>query len=228
MLLTPFGKFYGPNITPHPAAGIGKWSEADFTRALRRGERPDGGHYFPAFPYASFSGMSDADIRDLWAYLRALPASDRANRSHELRFPFGWRWLIIPWKWLFFAPQPVAANPQAGAAPNRGAYIAGALAHCTECHTPRNFLGGPVKRRLLAGGEIVDGRTPNLTPTRLKRWNDAQLKEYLKSGATPEGDVPAEAMEEVIRNTTSRLSPEDLNALVAYLRSLAPLPDEKR
>ena len=228
MLQTPFGKFYGPNITPHPAAGIGKWSEADFTRAIRLGERPDGEHYFPAFPYASFTGMNDADIRDLWAFLRALPPSDRANQAHDLRFPFGFRWLVIPWKWLFFAPQRPGANPTASAEVKRGAYIAGALSHCTECHTPRNFLGGPVRGRLLGGGEIIEGRTPNLTPTRLKRWNDVQLKEYLRSGTTPEGDVPAEAMEEVIRNTTSRLTPEDLGALVAYLRSLAPQREEKR
>jgi hypothetical protein len=89
-------------------------------------------------------------------------------------------------------------------------------------------LGGPVKGRLLGGGMISEGRAPNLTPTRLKRWSDAQLKEFLRSGATPEGDVPAEAMEEIIRNTTSQLSPQDLGALVAYLRSLPPLAEEKR
>lgn len=227
MLQTPFGKFYGPNITPHPAAGLGKWSETDFQRAIRLGERPDGAHYFPAFPYPSFSGMSDADIRDLWAYLRTLPPSERASQSHELRFPFGWRWLVIPWKWLFFAPGPLVPNPQASALVNRGAYLAGPLGHCGECHTPRNFLGGTMKGRAFAGGEIVEGRTSNLTPTRLKRWNDAQLKEFLRTGATPEGDVPGESMEEVIRNTTSQLTADDLAALVAYLRSLAALPEIK-
>lgn len=227
-LQTPFGVFYGPNITPHPSAGIGKWSEADFKRAIRLGERADGQHYFPAFPYASFTGMSDTDIRDLWAYLRTLASAERANQAHELRFPFGWRRLVTAWKWLFFVPQRAGVNPQASAEVNRGAYIAGALSHCTECHTPRNFLGGPVKGRLLGGGMISEGRAPNLTPTRLKRWSDAQLKEFLRSGATPEGDVPAEAMEEIIRNTTSQLSPQDLGALVAYLRSLPPLAEEKR
>jgi mono/diheme cytochrome c family protein len=157
-----------------------------------------------------------------------LASAERANQAHELRFPFGLRQLVTAWKWLFFVPQRAGVNPQASAEVNRGAYIAGALSHCTECHTPRNFLGGPVKGRLLGGGMISEGRAPNLTPTRLKRWSDAQLKEFLRSGATPEGDVPAEAMEEIIRNTTSQLSPQDLGALVAYLRSLPPLAEEKR
>lgn len=228
MLQTPFGKFYGPNITPHPSAGIGKWSEADFRRALRLGERPDGAHYFPAFPYPSFTGMNDADVRDLWAYLRTVPQSDRPSRAHELRFPFGWRFLVIPWKWLFFEPGSFVAPTGATAALARGAYLAGPLGHCGECHTPRNFLGATSKGKAFAGGEITEGRTPNLTPTRLKRWNDAQLKEFLRSGATPEGDVPSEVMEEVIRNTTSQLTADDLTALVAFLRSLVPLPEEKR
>src|SRR5450756_814468 len=93
-LKTPFGTFYGPNITPHPEAGIGRWSEADFMRAMRLGKRPDGAHYFPAFPYPSFTKISDSDLRDLWAYLRALPQSSRANQAHDLRFPFGWRILV--------------------------------------------------------------------------------------------------------------------------------------
>src|SRR6186997_106920 len=103
-LKTPFGTFYGPNITPHAEAGIGKWSEADFIRAMREGRRPDGAHYFPAFPYPSFTGITDADLRDLWAYLRSLPPGKRASQPHELRFPFGWRALVAGWKWLYFTP----------------------------------------------------------------------------------------------------------------------------
>jgi mono/diheme cytochrome c family protein len=228
VLDTPFGKFYGPNITPHPQHGLGKWSEADFRRALRLGERPDGAHYYPAFPYPSFTGMTDADIRDIWAYLRSLPTANRPNQAHELRFPFGWRFLVTFWKWLFFAPQPFVAIPQASAQVNRGAYLVKVLGHCGECHTPRYFLGGPKKDRWLAGGKLPDGRVPNLTPTRLKKWNDAQLREFLRSGSTPEGDAPSDTMYEVIRNTTSQLAPENLAALIAYLRSLPALPDEPR
>ena len=228
LLETPFGKFYGPNITPHPERGMGKWSEADFRRALRLGERPGGAHYYPAFPFPSFTGMTDADSRDLWAYLRSLPPANRANRAHELRFPFGWRFLVTFWKWLYFAPQPFVANPQATAQVNRGAYLVNVLGHCGECHTPRDFLGGLKKKRWLAGGVLPEGRVPNLTPTRLKKWSDAQLREFLRSGATPEGDPPSDAMDEVIRNTTSQLMPQDLDAMIAYLRSLPPLSEEPK
>lgn len=228
LLDTPFGKFYGPNLTPHPQRGLGRWSEADFRGALREGEGPQRVHYYPAFPYPSFTGMTDADTRDLWAYLRTLPSSDRVNRAHELRFPYGWRFLVRVWKWLFFTPQKFVADPRVSPQVNRGAYLVKVLGHCGECHTPRNVLGGLKTDRWLAGGKLPEGRVPNLTPARLKKWNDAQLKEFLRSGATPEGDVPSEAMYEVIRNTTSRLTPADLAAVVAYLRSLPPLPEEPK
>ena len=228
LLETPFGKFYGPNITPHPEMGLGKWSEADFRRAMRLGERPDGAHYYPAFPFPSFTGMTDADIRDLRAYLRGLPPANRTNRAHELRFPFGWRYLLTFWKWLFFAPQPFVASAQASVRVNRGAYLVNVLGHCGECHTPRNFLGGLKKDRWLAGGVLPEGRVPNLTPTRLKKWNDAQLREFLRSGATSTGDPPSDAMDEVIRNTTSQLTPQDVEALIAYLRALVSVVDDPR
>jgi mono/diheme cytochrome c family protein len=104
-----------------------------------------------------------------------------------------------------------------------------ALGHCGECHTPRNFLGGPKKNRYLAGGKLPDGGyVPNLTPTRLKKLGDKDLKDFLQSGQTPDGDVVAETMGEVIRNTTSQLTLPDLDALIAYLRSLPPLPEEPK
>ncbi|OFZ92998.1 MAG: hypothetical protein A3F74_03450 [Betaproteobacteria bacterium RIFCSPLOWO2_12_FULL_62_58] len=228
-LKTPFGTFYGPNITPHPEAGIGRWTEADFIRAMRLGERPDGANYFPAFPYPSFTRIPDADLRDLWAYLRTLAPSSRASRAHELRFPFGWRLLVTGWKWFFFTPGPFVNVPGLTQIANRGAYLVQALGHCGECHTPRNFLGGPKRDRFLAGGKGPDDkRTPNLTPTRLKKWSDEELKEFLLTGATPDGDAANETMDEVIRNTTSQLTPGDMAAVMAYLRSLPPLPDEPR
>jgi mono/diheme cytochrome c family protein len=223
---TPFGTFYGPNITPHPQAGIGSWSEADFRRALRSGERPDGQHYYPAFPYPSFTRITDADARDLWAYFRSLPASDRANRAHELRLPFRLRFLVGAWKYLYFEPGPVAADPARTPQLRRGAYLANALGHCGECHTPRTWLGGPDRSRAFAGAKLADGGgAPNLTPARLKKWNDAELKDFLAFGLTPDGDVVGDTMGEVIRNTTSQLTPEDLSAVVAYLRSLPAIAD---
>jgi mono/diheme cytochrome c family protein len=225
-LKTPFGTFFGPNITPHAEAGIGRWREQDFMRAMRDGRRPDGAHYFPAFPYPSFTRINDQDLRDLWAYLRTLPQSNRANQAHDLSFPFAWRWLVWGWKLLFFSPGPWIADPSANATLNRGAYLVNALGHCGECHTPRNFLGGPKKDRAFGGSNLA--KAPNLTPTRLKSKGDAEVKEFLLSGMTPDGDVAAESMAEVVRNTTSQLTPQDLDAVIAYLRALPPLPDEPK
>jgi mono/diheme cytochrome c family protein len=228
-LKTPFGTFYGPNITPDPDAGIGRWREADFVRALRHGERPDGASYYPAFPYPSFTKINDADLRDLWAYLRTLPPSKEASRPHQLGLLYRARWTLSLWKRLFFVPGPFIPDPQQSGAVNRGAYLVQALGHCGECHTPRNFLGGPKRGRFLAGGKVEDGKAaPNLTPTRLKQWNDAELADVLSSGLLPDGDVLGETMAEVVRNTTSQLTKEDLQALIAYLRSLPALPSEPK
>jgi mono/diheme cytochrome c family protein len=224
-LKTPFGTFYGPNITPHPQAGIGRWSEQDFFRAMRQGERPDGAHYYPAFPYTSFTRITDQDLRDLWAYLRSLPQSSRENRPHELGWPYRWRRLIWGWKWLFFEPGAFKPDPSKSDQVNRGAYLSNALGHCGECHTPRNFLGGPQKNRYLAGAKVGEATATNLTPTRLKKVSDDYLREVLQTGLTPDGDILSEAMGEVVRNTTGQLTREDLDALIAYLRSLPPLPD---
>jgi len=227
-LKSPFGTFYGPNITPHPEAGIGRWTEADFVRAIRQGERPDGKNYFPAFPYTSFTKIVDRDLRDLWAYLRTLAPSPRANQEHQMRFPFGWRFLVTFWKWFFFTPGPFTKLPGLSDIADRGAYLVQALGHCGECHTPRNFLGGPKTSRFLAGGKGPDGKdVANLTPSGLKKWSDKELEDILTTGIEPEGDFVAEAMGEVVRNTTSQLTPADLKALIAYLRTLAPVPSEK-
>jgi mono/diheme cytochrome c family protein len=228
-LKTPFGTFYGPNITPDKKAGIGNWTEADFLRALRQGDRPDGSNYFPAFPYPSFTKITDSDARDLWAYLRTLPPSAKPSQEHDLWFFFGWRWTVTFWKWFFFTPGPfknLAGLPDIA---NRGAYLVQALGHCGECHTPRTFFGGPKTSRFLAGGKGPDGKdVANLTPTGLKKQSDRELADFLTTGLTAEGDVPAEAMGEVIRNTTSQLTPSDLDALIAYLRTLPPIPNEKK
>jgi mono/diheme cytochrome c family protein len=228
-LKTPFGTFYGPNITPDEQAGIGRWTEGDFRRAMRHGERADGSNYFPAFPYPSFTRMSDEDVRDLWAYLRSLPPNGRRSQPHDLGILYAWRPLVGIWKRLFFTPGAFVPDPQLTPALNRGRYLVEALGHCGECHTPRNFLGGPKKDRFLAGGTGPDGkRVPNITPTRLKKRSEGELREFFTTGMTADGDVPAEAMAEVIRNTTSQLTPEDLNALIAYLRSLPALPEESK
>jgi mono/diheme cytochrome c family protein len=226
-LKTSFGTFYGPNLTPHPEAGIGRWTEADFVRAMRLGVRPDGAHYYPAFPYTSFTGITDRDLADLWAYLRTLPPHARVNRPHDLKWQYRWRPALAVWKWLYFTPGPFVSDPRRPANVERGAYLVGALGHCGECHTQRNFLGAMEKHRMLAGGKGPNGKdVPNITPTRLEKWTNAELQEFLVSGITPDMDSASEAMAEVVRDTTSQLTPDDLAAVMAYLRALPPLPDE--
>jgi len=228
-LSSPFGIFFGPNITPHPRAGIGRWSEQDFFHAMRLGVRPDGAHYYPALPYTSFTKITESDLRDLWAYLRSLPPSSRASAPHELKFYVRWRFALWGWKLLYFSPGPFVPDPSRSATLNRGAYLVQALGHCGECHTPRNWLGAQKKELFLAGAKLGEKtKAPNLTPTRLKKLSDAELKDILRTGVTADGDVLSESMAEVVHNTTSQLTPQDLDALVAYLRSLPPLPEESR
>jgi mono/diheme cytochrome c family protein len=155
--------------------------------------------------------------------LRSLPQSNRPSEPHDLGILYRWRFSVSTWKWMFFDQGPWAPDAAKSAQLNRGGYLVRALGHCGECHTPRNFMGGPKKDRFLAGAKDI---APNLTPTKLKSWSDADLRNFLTTGLTADGDVPAKEMGEVIANTTSQLTPQDLNAVIAYLRSLPPLPEE--
>jgi mono/diheme cytochrome c family protein len=219
-LKSPFGTFYGPNITLHPEAGIGRWTEADFRRAMREGIRPDGARYFPAFPYVAFTRIGDADLRDLWAYLRSLPPSPQRNRPHDLSFPYSIRLGVAFWNFLHFTP---GAMPDGkGQGPEaRGRYLAEALGHCGECHTPRDWTGGLRRDATYAGATMNGAKVPAITPDRLARWSAGDLSEFLSSGMTPDGDFAGGEMAEVIRNSTGKLSADDLSALVAYLRAPA-------
>lgn len=227
-LPTEFGTFIVPNISPDPTHGIGGWSTADLFNAMHHGTSPEGEHYYPAFPYTSYVHATPQDVADLKAFLDTLPPSDRADEPHELSFPFNQRLTLGVWKLMNPSPDWVVTGDLTPEE-TRGRYLVEGLGHCGECHTPRNFLGGAKQNRFLAGGKGPDGKgVPNLTPTKLKNWSDAELKDFLVTGITPDGDVPAEAMGEVIRNTTSQLTSDDLAAVIAYLRSLPPLPDEPR
>ncbi|WP_420405585.1 c-type cytochrome [Nisaea sp.] len=217
---TEFGTFYAPNISPDPGAGIGRWQAADFVNAMTFGTSPDGRHYYPAFPYTSYARMRVEDLLDLWAYLRILPASDRANRPHEVGFPFSVRRAIGFWKRLYLDPSPVVA---VGTALERGRYLVEGPGHCGECHTPRSPIGGPDLSRWLGGGPNPDGpgTIPNLTPAgeTISGWSEADIAEYLKSGFTPDYDTVGGSMTEVVENT-SQLSDDDRRAIARYLKAL--------
>jgi mono/diheme cytochrome c family protein len=231
-LATPFGTFYSPNITPDPENGIGRWSDEQFLRALRDGVRPDGANYFPVFPYPSFTKIADADARAIKAYLFSLPAVRQANRAHDISFPISWRFLQNGWKLLFFSPGPFRPAPERSETYNRGAYLVTALAHCGECHTPRNWFGAMEPDRFLAGNpDGPDGKSvPNITPdpeTGIGNWSEEDITTLLKTGQTPEFDFVGGAMGEVVRNT-SRLDDSDRRAIAVYLKSLPPIHSQKK
>lgn len=232
-LVTPFGTFYSPNITPDKETGIGRWSEQDFVRAMRLGMSPDGDHYYPAFPYPSYTKLSDDDIRALWAYLKTRPPVMQANRQHDLKWFARSRSFVGSWKRLYFTPgayQPDVSKSQTW---NRGAYLAEAAAHCGECHTPRNSLGGIKTEQRYAGTRSGPdgGVVPNITPdkkTGIGKWRASELVEYLSTGLTPEGDSAGDLMAEVIDNGLKYLTTEDLAAIAEYVLSLPPVENAVR
>jgi mono/diheme cytochrome c family protein len=231
-LKTPFGTFYGPNITPDREHGIGAWSDEDFIRAMREGVDPEGDDLFPVFPYPSFTNITDQDLLDLKAYIFSLPASAEPSREHEVDFPFGWRFLMTPWKWLNFAEGPFEPDPQQTPEWNRGAYLTTALGHCGECHSPRGWLGEVDSAEPLSGNtEGPEGdKVPNITPdpdTGIGGWSTGQIVTALRSGLLPDGDVVGGAMAEVVKESTSKLTDEDREAIAVYLMSLEPVRNEE-
>lgn len=218
---SPFGTFYVPNISPDPVDGIGRWSEADFVTALLKGTSPKGTHYYPAFPYSSYQLAKVEDVRDLFAFLKTLPAVSGASRDHDLPFPFSIRRTVGVWKLLFMDGRSFAPDPGHDAAWNRGAYLVNGLGHCAECHSPRNGLGGIIAAQRFAGGPNPEGEgwVPNITQKGLSDWSDKVIAYFLATGETPDGDSAGGSMTKVIRNT-EQLSDADRAAMAAYLKSL--------
>lgn len=229
-LKTAFGTFYTPNITPDAETGIGKWSEEDFRRALRQGVSPSGEDFYPAFPYTAYTGITDRDLSDLWAYLRSVPPVQRANTPHDLSWPYSWRSLLPGWRLLNFSEGPFLVAAGQSAEWYRGAYLVRVLGHCGECHTPRDMLGGLNWYSAFAGNPQApegNGKIPNITPDPdhgIGGWSDRDITYYLETGTTPDGDFAGGAMAEVIRENTGKLAAADRDAIAAYLKSLAPLP----
>ena len=226
---SPFGTFYVPNISSDPTYGIGRWSEADFVTAVMKGTSPNGAHYFPAFPYASYQYASVDDVRDLFAYLKTLPAVTGKLRDHDVSFPFNIRRNVGGWKFLFMDGNPVVTDASRSASWNRGAYLVNGLGHCAECHSPRNFLGGIVEAQRFAGGPNPEGEgwVPNITQKRLGDWSAKDIAYFLETGQTPDGDTAGGSMVRVIKNT-SQLPAEDRAAIAEYLKSLPPVEGPPR
>lgn len=222
-LVTDFGTFVAPNISPHPEDGIGSWTEGDFANAMLRGIGPGGTHLYPAFPYTSYARMTTGDVADLWAYLRTLPPVEGKAAAHRLEFPFTLRRGIGLWKLAFLSSDPVV--PLADDAPEpvlRGRYLMEGPGHCGECHTPRDFAGGPDLGRWLAGAPNPEGqgRIPDITPAGdIGSWSEEDIAYYLETGFTPDFDLVGGSMAAVQRNMAN-LPPEDRAAMAAYLKAV--------
>ena len=216
---TAFGTFRAPNVSPDPEHGVGRWTLAEFANAMLRGVAPDGSHYYPAFPYTSYARIALQDVADLKAFIDTLPRADRANEPHEIAFPYDQRWALGLWKRLYVRDGWLLdqeLDDRAG----RGRYLVEALAHCGECHSPRDRWGGIDTRRWLAGAPNPSGRgsIPNITPAKLD-WSPEDIEAYLVSGFTPSFDVVGGSMAAVIEGL-SRLPAGDIADIVAYLQAV--------
>jgi mono/diheme cytochrome c family protein len=223
-----FGTFVGPNISPHPEAGIGGWEIDDFANAMLAGVSPGGSHYYPAFPYGSYARMSDQDIADLFAFLKTLPESEVASLPHEIGFPFNIRRSLGGWKLLFFTDEPRVELADADEQLMRGQYLVEGPGHCGECHTPRNAIGGFVDGQWLAGAQNPDGDgvIPNITPdsSSMGDWSASDIAYYLESGFTPDFDSVGGSMVDVQKNM-AELTASDREAIAAYLKAVPGRPN---
>lgn len=226
-----FGVFNVPNITPHPQAGIGNWSALDLANAMLRGTSPDGQHYYPAFPYTSYTRMTVQDVVDLKAWLDGYPAVAAGTPEHELGFPWNLRRGLGLWKRRYLDAAPVVPTMTEDPVIERGRYLVEGPGHCGECHTTRDSFGGLELSQWLAGAANPEGegRVPNVTPHEqgLGGWSVADIAYYLESGFTPEFDTVGGSMVKVQENM-ARLPPADRAAIAAYLLSVPALPDATR
>jgi len=230
-LVTPFGTFYPPNITPDIETGIGGWTDDEFVAAFWEGVGPDGKHYFPSFPYTSYTGVSREDLLAIKAYLFSLEPVSRETPEHDLAWYMSTRLAAGAWQKLNFKPARFVPDPSRDAQWNRGAYLARHLGHCGECHTPRSSTGVLQSDRELAGALLGDEKIPNITPHRsdgIGRWSASDIDYFLEIGMLPDGDFAGSSMVDVIEDNTSQLTREDRLAIAAYLKSLPALESETR
>lgn len=228
-LPTLFGVFYAPNISPHPAAGIGDWTEADFVRAMRKGRAPDGRRYWPTFPYMTYTRMTDEDLHALWVYLSSQPPVDTPSRSHQIQAPYRYPGMLGLWRMMAFRAGPLDPAPEQSAQWRRGRYLVRAVSYCDQCHTPRNTVGLMQRRNDMAGGANPGKGDvhPNLTPdpvVGLGAWSVADIARYLATAEKPDGQRTPEEdiMAEKIHDGFRFYSDADRQAIAVYLKSLPP------
>jgi len=222
----PFGTLYATNITPDKETGIGNYSDADFLNAVHRGIRRDGARLYPAMPYVSYTYMTDDDALAIKAYLFSLPPVNEPTPANTLAFPFYQRWGMIFWSALFNPDTRFMPDASKSAEWNRGAYLAEALAHCGECHTPRNLAFALDNRKKFAGALTAGWRAFNITSdkaTGVGGWSEADLASYLASGHANGHGTASGPMGEAVDRSFSQVTPEDIQSVVAYLRTVSPI-----
>jgi mono/diheme cytochrome c family protein len=222
-LTTPFGTIYSTNITPDPETGIGRWTEADFLRAMREGVDRAGHHLYPAFPYDHFTRVRDEDISAIYAFIMTREAVRADAPANRLKFPAGLRPAIGMWKALYFRAGVYQPDRSKDAQWNRGAYLVEGLAHCGACHTPRNALGAEERQQELGGGEAEDWHASSLSansPAPVP-WTSEQLFAYLRSGRDAQHGVAAGPMAPVT-HTLAGVAEEDVRAIAVYVASQMP------
>jgi mono/diheme cytochrome c family protein len=227
---TPFGTLYSPNITPDRKTGIGNFTDADFLRALRKGVMPDGTRLYPAMPYAAYALMTDADALAIKAYLFSLAPVDSVAPRDTLTFPYNQRWLMAFWQALYDPDTRFEPRSDRSAQWNRGAYLAEALAHCGDCHTPRNRLEALDNRDKFVGAAAAGWLAYNITANErsgIGAWSDVALAQYLSTGHAMDHGTASGTMGEAVDRSLSYLSPSDIQALVAYLRTVPALPSPR-
>jgi mono/diheme cytochrome c family protein len=219
----PFGTLYSTNITPDSATGIGAYSDAEFLDAVRGGVRRDGARLYPAMPYGAYTYMTDADVLAIKAYLFSLQPVSAPSRASTLGFPFNQRYLMAVWSGLFNANERFRPDTSQSPEWNRGAYLAEALEHCGDCHTPRNLAYALDERRKF-GGAITGGwHAYNISADRstgIGAWGDDEFISYLSGGHAAGRGSASGPMGEVVEASLSRLDPADIRALAVYVRSV--------
>jgi mono/diheme cytochrome c family protein len=218
---TPFGTLYSTNITPDPETGIGRWSLAAFTRAMRQGVARDGHLLYPAFPYPHFTRMTDQDIKDLYAYMMTRTPAHAPAHDNDLVFPLEFRPLIAGWNLFFLHPGPLPEDASHSAEWLRGRYLVEGPGHCAACHTPMNTLGAEESGKPFAGGHIEGWDVPPLNALGhgQRPWTVTQLTSYLRTGLANEHGAAAGPMEPVTRQL-GLVSENDVRAMAVYLLSL--------
>jgi mono/diheme cytochrome c family protein len=227
---TPLGTIYSTNITPSADFGIGRYTEEEFSRALRRGVRRDSANLYPAMPYTSYAKFTDGDVHSLYLYFTQAvkPVEQRAPPT-RLPVPMNIRASMMAWNLLFLDTATFVPDPDQSAEWNRGAYLVQGAAHCGTCHTPRGFLMQEEASRALSGAQVGPWYAPNITSDPISgigRWTKEELVAYLRTGHLSGKAQAAGSMDEAVEDSFQHLAAADLDAIVKSVPAIRDPADQ--